>query len=456
MMGLPRLTIQPFRPARLVVQLLLAWMLFAFVVTLTRAVESEDSGWSALLLSGWWLAGAALLAISLLDWFRGSDFSQLDVRREVASSLFLGATATVKIYITNQTGRQQQIQLFDHYPAQLQTRAMPGLLEVKPAAQASFQYLLKPVQRGDGVFGKIQLRLHSRWRLWEFDHYAGEQQTVRIFPNFSNIAQIAALGLEHRAGQMGIHLQQRRGEGQDFRQLREFREGDALKQIDWKASARQRKPISREYQDERDQEIVFLLDCGRRMRAKDDELSHFDHALNAVLVTAYVALRQGDAVGLGAFAAQERWIAPVKGQHSIQSLMNQVYDIHSSTETTDLVQLASKAMTRYRKRSLVVLVSNLREEDRADLLLAARLLTRRHILVVASLREDFIDKTLATPPEGLQNSINYAATHSFNAARMELVRHLGANNVIFVEDVPARLHVAMVNEYMALKRRGAI
>ena len=90
----------------------------------------------------------------------------------------------------------------------------------------------------------------------------------------------------------------RRGEGLEFHQLREYREGDSQRQIDWKATSRSGQLISREYQDERDQQIMLLIDCGRRMRAQDDELSHFDHVLNAALLLAYVGLRQGDAVGL--------------------------------------------------------------------------------------------------------------------------------------------------------------
>ena len=101
---------------------------------------------------------------------------------------------------------------------------------------------------------------------------------------------------------VGAHLRRRRGEGTEFQQLREYRLGDSLRQIDWKATQRARKLISRDYQDERNQQVMLLVDTGRRMLARDDGLSHFDHVLNAALLVAYIALRQGDVVGLLAAA----------------------------------------------------------------------------------------------------------------------------------------------------------
>lgn len=125
-------------------------------------------------------------------------------------------------------------------------------------------------------------------------------------PDFARLYGAELMAVDHWLNQIGVRGGQRRGLGLEFHQLREFRDGDTLRQIDWKATARKRTPIAREYQDERDQQILFLLDCGRRMRSQDGDLSHFDHALNASLLLAYVALRQGDAVGAMTFAGDDR------------------------------------------------------------------------------------------------------------------------------------------------------
>ena len=121
---------------------------------------------------------------------------------------------------------------------------------------------------------------------------------MRVYPNYSTISKLLAFEVDNKLQLTGVRMSRRRGEGIEFHQLRDYRDGDSLRSIDWKATARMRRLIAREYQDERDQQIVFMLDAGRHMLAKDAELSHFDHTLNAMFLLSYVALRQGDAAGV--------------------------------------------------------------------------------------------------------------------------------------------------------------
>ena len=158
--------------------------------------------------------------------------------------------------------------------------------------------------------------------------------------------KFAALASGHRLPQLGIHHQRRRGEGSEFHQLRDYRPGDSLRQVDWKATARCRRLISRDYQDEQDQQVVCLLDCGRRMRSLDGRLSHFDHTLTALLLLAYVALRQGDAVGLLTFAGPERWVPPRKTRGTLDRLMAAVHDLEPGLEPTDYLAAAQAALSR--------------------------------------------------------------------------------------------------------------
>jgi uncharacterized protein (DUF58 family) len=277
-----------------------------------------------------------------------------------------------------------------------------------------------------------------------------------VYPNFRSITSFKMLGLQQQIGQLGIHVKPRRGQGLDFHQLREYREGDSMNQIDWKATSRLRKLISREYQDERDQDVIFALDCGRRMHARDGELSHFDHVLNAFLLTSHVALKQGDAVGLMTFAGQDRWIKPQKGQHSINGLLNQVYDLHSSTETSDFVELAQQLMNKRKKRSLIILVTNLHEEDSDDITAAIRIIARQHVVIVANLRESFLDDTLSHPVHNFSSALSYAGTIEYLSSRQRMLKMLRKQGVIVADALPHLLHISLINEYLMLKRRGAI
>lgn len=282
-----------------------------------------------------------------------------------------------------------------------------------------------------------------------------------VYPNFAAISHYALLATQNHLSQLGIRKIRRRGEGMDFNQLREFRDGDSIKKIDWKATARTRKLISKEYQDEKDQEIIFLLDCGRRMLTQDGELSHFDHSLNAMLLLAYVALHQGDAIGFSTFATidneqSQRWVPARKGLANIQSLLNSVYDLHASAETPDYTQGVTQLLYRQKKRALVIVLTNLRDEDNNDLVNALQLLKRKHLVVLASLKEEILDKALAKPIEDFSDALLYAANCDYQTQRSQMFDRLNARGVNYIDVTPDQLAIRLVNRYLDIKSSGQL
>jgi uncharacterized protein (DUF58 family) len=262
--------------------------------------------------------------------------------------------------------------------------------------------------------------------------------------------------MDNRLSQMGILTRRRRGEGLDFHQLREYRLGDSPRQVDWKATSRMRKLISREYQDERDQEVIFLLDCGHRMLTKDDALSHFDHTLNAILLLTYVALRQGDAVGLSTFSGEERWVAPLKGVGTMNRILNSVFDLQPSTDAPDYTKAVMNLLARHKKRSLVIVISNLRDEDSDDLLPALQLLRKRHLVLLTSMQEQALTDVLESTVEDFDDAIRVAATHDYLRYRREAFERIQASGILSMDVVPTQLSVGLVNEYLAIKSSGIL
>ena len=262
--------------------------------------------------------------------------------------------------------------------------------------------------------------------------------------------------MDNRLQLAGVRLNRRRGEGIEFHQLRDYREGDMLRSIDWKATARMGRLIAREYQDERDQQIVFMLDAGRRMLAKDGTLSHFDHVLNAMLLLSYVALRQGDAAGVMTVSDTRRWLPPRKGADAINGLLNHVYRIQPRPVEIDYVGAATDLVVRQRRRSLIVILTNVREEDSEDLRMATDLLKRRHLVILASLRERALDDTLARSVHSFDDAVLFAATNQYLDARRESQKLLRAGGV-FVEDcLSQELPAAITSRYFAIKRAGIL
>ncbi len=264
------------------------------------------------------------------------------------------------------------------------------------------------------------------------------------------------LALADKLGQMGIVRRRRRGEGLEFEQLREYREGDLIRQIDWKATARHRKLISREYEDERNQQIVFLLDCGRRMRAVDDGVAHFEHVLNAVLLLGHIATKQGDSVGLMTFAGEERWLPPVKGPAGMSAILNRVYDLQTSPTPADYRDAAKRLMTRQRRRAMVILVSNLRDEDSSELRPALATLRQRHLVLVASLKETAVALAAAGPAGGFRDALAVAAANHYLAERGKAHEALRRGGILLLDAAPAELPVHLANAYLDLKRSGRL
>jgi uncharacterized protein (DUF58 family) len=268
---------------------------------------------------------------------------------------------------------------------------------------------------------------------------------------------------DRRLQEIGVKTYQLRGKGTDFKQLSEYRAGDSVRHIDWRATLRLGKPIVREFQDERDQCVMLLVDCGRRMRADDREAAigttHFDQVLNAVMLLSYVALKQGDAVGAMTFgtpAGQERSFAPRKGAHALNALMGQLYDIQPTLTHSDYVAAAEMLLRRQHKRALIIVITNFRDEDSTELGHALRLLRPRHLVLLASLRERVVGELLAQPLVSGDAAIDVASAHLYEQSRRDAFNRLATREALMVDAEPERLGVQLVNRYHAVKRAGLI
>ena len=219
-------------------------------------------------------------------------------RARVRAAVSRGEWTPVIVSIDNPGRTRLAVRVHDHHPTGASVHGLPFAVAIDPGERPRSPIACGPERRGAHDFGDVELRLASPLRLFARHRRVPAAQRIRAYPNVRAIARYQMLAAQTRTGQLGVRRRPRRGAGLEFQELREYRPGDALRQIDWKATARLKKTISREYRDERDQRVVFLLDCGSRLHAVDGERSHFDAAVDAVLLAAHVAVKQGDAVGL--------------------------------------------------------------------------------------------------------------------------------------------------------------
>jgi uncharacterized protein (DUF58 family) len=436
---------------------MLAWLLILLACTIVsgtlRALEVSIP--ANLMAINWGLL-LALLALALLDAVRVKRLPSPRLIRQIPGSLALGRWSDAQLTLEHDFAQPLNVQVFDHVPPGLSFENLPLTVELQPGHHSLAGYRLRPLKRGHFSFERCEIDLPSPLGLWSDRRLLDLPDATRVYPDFARLYEGQLLAVDNWLSQLGVRQKQRRGQGLEFHQLREFREGDSLRQIDWKATARQRTPIAREYQDERDQQIIFMLDCGRHMRSQDDELSHFDHALNACLLLSYVALRQGDAVGLSTFASEQpRYLAPVKGTSHLNTLLNTVYDLNSTQRSADYQAAATQLLARQKRRALVVLVTNLRDED-DELLPAVHLLSRQHQVLVASLREDVLDHLRQAPVQTLSEALAYCGTVDYLNARAELHEKLNVHGVSVLNILPRELGVDLLTHYLNWKKSGTL
>jgi uncharacterized protein (DUF58 family) len=405
------------------------------------------------------LAGAAAL-IAALDLVSGLRQAPPAVVRRLPATLALGVRIDVSLRLANMSRRRLRCEVHDHHPDSFEVEGLPRGGQLAPLEWVEIVYQARPVARGEMRFGTTELRIFSPLGLWQVTRHVGNEASVRVYPNFRALAKYTLLATDNRLSQIGVLQVRRRGEGLEFHQLREYRQGDSQRAIDWKATSRTARLIAREYEDEKDQRVLLVVDCGRRMASKDDSaddsLSHFDHVLNSALLLAHVAARQGDAVGMLTMAGVSRYVEPRKSVAAVNAILNRAYDIEPTLAVPDYHQAARDVMRHVRRRALVIVLTNLRDEDDETLLPALRLLRTRHLVVLASLREAILGRALSARVDTFDRAVTHAAAADYLAGRERSFRRLDAAGVICLDVEPQQLAISLVNRYLELKRSGRL
>jgi uncharacterized protein (DUF58 family) len=404
----------------------------------------------------WRMLTGVAVGCALLDSLFSLRRPILSVDRTVHHNLPVSAWSRISLNIVNGHRHCLTLQLHDHCDADFRVRHQPCSVVLPPNGKACVSYEVYPTCRGQFTFPGLDVFIDSPLRLWQKKSFLPCVSEIKIFPNFRKIRHYALLATHHNLSLMGIKRLTRRGEGNEFHQLREYRQGDSLQKIDWKASSRYRRLISKEYQDERDQQIIFVLDCGRRMHHAESGRSHLDQALSSILLLAHVAARQGDGVGFYSFGGTHKWVPPQKTENSVRTLLLAMYDLKSSTAASDYLQTARDLLALQTRRALMVIVTGSRAEDHDDLLQMARQLRRKHLLVVVDLRESILDETMQMPVADFSQALRYQALEHYLSERGALLKQLRHHGIHTLDVTAEHLPPALVNSYLEIKSSGIL
>lgn len=407
----------------------------------------------------------AMLAWDLLlllafasDWFRLPRPQQLGIRRQWLSPLSIGVNSHVTVSIANPGALDLRVVFFDDLPPSTWHEIKPVRLTV-PARSTQFATLpYTPGRRGDLQTGKVFLRYQSGFQMAERWAVADLEQTVRVYPNFEHARKNAVYLARSRQIELQMRMMRLRGLGSDFESLREYREGDELRNVCWTASARRGKLVSKTFRVERSQAVWIVLDCGRLMRAKTAGYSKLDRAVDAALCLTQLALYSGDRVGLLAYGrAVNHRVVPGRGATQMRHIVEQLALIQEEVPEADHVRAAASLLSMQKQRGLIVWVSDLAETSiTPEVVEAAGQMLSRHLLLFAVIAQPELRREARRSPASAGEMYQVVAAQEMAYRRELLLGRLRQRGALCMEVEPSRISAAILNQYLAVKERNLI
>lgn len=428
---------------------------------------------------------AVLLLAAAADWVLAGDIVRLEVQREVAGKLSLGAWNQVRLVIGNGTARTLAVDIRDEYPVDFEVRPaqpavpfLPGRLPqpLAPGTTAAVVYRVRPRRRGDYLFRGLHVRIEGPLGLVRRQRpLPGAVAHVRVYPNLRQIRRFDILtrrGMVMEAGQRPLRLP---GASAEFERLREYQPDDEYRRINWKASARRDRPIVNEYEAERSQNLVIMIDAGRLMAARVDVppgdpaealtagetpsgLAKLDHALNAALLLAHVGTVRGDRVALLAYADKVRtFIPPGRGRQTFLKLVDVLYNLEAEPVEPDHGLAFAFLAGRNLRRSLVVLFTDLSDrETSSQLVVQLSRASRHHLAVCVTLGDPTVIRPAQARPADVQALYDKMVAQRLLEDRAAVLATLTHHGVLCLDTQADTLSPRLIETYLEAKLRGRV
>ncbi|MCX7401169.1 MAG: DUF58 domain-containing protein [Planctomycetales bacterium] len=402
------------------------------------------------------LLNLVLVAVACVDLLISPGPDDVAIHREISEVLSVGASNPATLTVRNRTGLTLAMTLHDDPGPLCEVDRLPQSVTVGPGKEETIHYSVKPSRRGASEMPAVHLRFPTRLGLWTRHQIRPLSTPIRIYPDIRAVYRYELMARQNRLSEIGVRMVRMPGQGREFERLREFRYGDEIRQIDWKATARQQQLISREFNVERNQNIVIMVDCGRFMRNQTDGISYLDRALNSAIMLSYIALGQGDNVSLLAFSNKiERFIRPVRGKPGIQSILRSTYDIQASQNVSDYSLALEYLTTVQRKRALIVLITFVTDELQLRVIGESLKLRSLPYLPLCVLLQDVGLRQMADRiPESDLDAYHTAAAAQVLTGQSHEAASLREAGIMLIDTPPDLLTERLINEYLSIKARN--
>lgn len=413
-----------------------------------------------------WNAVAAVAA--LVDLARAPRIGDVGVARDAPDVLTLGSEAEVTWTLVNPLRRRTHVAIADDLVGSLGAPSRRVAVPLGPRQRAFRRVTIRPTRRGRFQLGDVTVRASGPWGLSARQGTRHVPHVLTVHPPFRSRAETELRLQQARRLDIGVRVTRARGEGMEFDSLREYTVDDELRRIDWAATARASQPIARTYRTERNQTVLVLVDCGRTMAAvveaatagsaSTEQIPRLEHAMDAAQAVTRLATGLGDRVGVVAFA--ERIVATVPPRtrsDQLRRVTGAFADLEAQLVESDYRGAFAHTLTRFPRRALLVVLTELANEAAEQTLLPALpLLRRRHLVAVAAVRDPVVERWRTQRSETVEQTYRRAAAIRTLDRRAATARALRTAGARVVDAVPGQLAAAVSETYLDTKAAGRL
>jgi uncharacterized protein (DUF58 family) len=401
------------------------------------------------------LIDAVLAVVAILDLLTLPGRKAFAIEREASRVASLKKQHRVTLTITNSSRFQRNVRLRDDVPQEFEAVPPELALNLGPRSRSVVHYDMKPGRRGAFALENVYLQVRSRLGFWRRFITYPQHTAIHVYPDMQQLSQYAILARTNRLSLVGVRRTRKIGTDNEFERLRDYTLDDNYKHIDWRTTARRNKLTVKDYQTSQSQRIIFLLDCGRMMTNLSGGISLLDHSLNAMLMLSYVALKQGDSVGLLCFSDTVHAYVPPKGgiNHNNQ-LLHAVFNRFPTLVESRYDEAFLYLNTHCKKRSLVVLITNLIDEVNAFAVQSYLTNTvGRHLPLGVLLRDHHLFDAAERSTQSTERFYQAAAASDILNWRHQVLTDLEHNGVLMLDVFPEDMTAPLINMYLNVKAR---
>ncbi len=406
----------------------------------------------------------ALLLAALADWLLSTRPAELEVERKLPGIVPLGTQARIEWTVAHRrdaprrTGRSLRVRLADELAPSLAAATRRARVALAPGGRASAATTIRPVRRGRFTPTEIVVRVEGPLGLVARQRRRRLEGVLRVYPPFHSRDEAELRINRARILEVGLRSAQGRGGGTEFDSLREYGVDDEFRRMDWAATARANKPIVRTYRAERNQTVLLLLDTGRTMAGLVAGVPRLEHAMDAVMMLTAVATRLGDRAGMVAFDAEVRaMVGAGHARDQLSRVTEAMYSLEPKLVESDYRGAFAATLSRFRRRTMLVVLTELAEQAVTQSLVPALpLIARDHLMVVASVTDPEVSQWATSSPLEAGAAYRKAAATAALADRRRTVARLRGLGAVVVDAPPRRLAPDLADAYLKVKATGRL